>query len=61
LDCVKYIHEENIYHRDIKLENLLFCKETLKVKLCDFGMAERQGEEFVIRLVGTDGYIAPEL
>jgi len=60
LDAVRYCHEKNIVHRDLKLENLLF-KTTEKdtpIKIIDFGLAFilRQGgvmESFV----GTPYYM----
>ena len=35
-----YCHRQNIIHRDLKLENILVAdKETLKVKVADFGIS----------------------
>lgn len=61
LDSVAYLHDQDIYHRDIKLENILFSIGSLKAKLCDFGFAVRKLDGKVSRCVGTPGYIAPEL
>ena len=62
LDGVKYIHENNIMHRDLKLENILYIKEHDKLKLCDFGLSERyiKNYEYDIKAC-TLCYRSPEL
>lgn len=35
--AVNYIHERNVIHRDLKLENVMIDKDT--VKLIDFGFS----------------------
>jgi len=47
-------------HRDIKLENILV-GQNLELKICDFNFAEEVSKAKVIRMCGTEGYIAPEL
>lgn len=37
MDSVCYIHNQNILHRDMKLENVLIDYESRKIKLIDFG------------------------
>jgi len=60
--AVKYMHEMKIYHRDIKLENLILVDG--KVKLIDFGVSMRLSwSDKGIRardLVGTPQYASPE-
>eukprot|EP00343_Euplotes_focardii_P011683 CAMPEP_0205829346 /NCGR_PEP_ID=MMETSP0206-20130828/37876_1 /ASSEMBLY_ACC=CAM_ASM_000279 /TAXON_ID=36767 /ORGANISM="Euplotes focardii, Strain TN1" /LENGTH=87 /DNA_ID=CAMNT_0053132003 /DNA_START=229 /DNA_END=492 /DNA_ORIENTATION=- len=34
-----YLHENNLVHRDLKLENVLMDKDGY-IKLCDFGLAK---------------------
>ena len=39
-DAVGYLHERDIIHRDLKLENLLI-DSTKQLKLCDFGFSKQ--------------------
>lgn len=55
------MHKEGVYHRDIKLDNFLYCEDTLQIKLCDFGFSVNKSDGLVTKCVGTRGYIAPEL
>lgn len=62
LDGVKYLHDNRIIHRDLKLGNL-FLNDNLQVKIGDFGLATRieyEGERKKT-LCGTPNYIAPEI
>lgn len=59
---VKYLHDNRIIHRDLKLGNL-FLNDMLHVKIGDFGLATRieyEGER-KRTLCGTPNYIAPEI
>jgi polo-like kinase 1 len=59
---VKYLHDKQIIHRDLKLGNL-FLNDDLHVKIGDFGLAtkiEYDGERKKT-LCGTPNYIAPEI
>lgn len=59
LSAVEYLHNHQIAHLDIKLENILL-SEDLEVKLCDFGFASLN-----INLIswpfGSEHYAAPEI
>jgi serine/threonine protein kinase len=63
VSVVKYLHNKGIVHRDLKPENLLFEDETAKrLKLCDFGLAEKIKEgEIMYSVVGSPTYMAPEI
>ncbi|XDV14848.1 hypothetical protein PO909_015027, partial [Leuciscus waleckii] len=49
-----------VFHRDIKLENLLINTETLEVKLIDFGCGDLLQESGYERFCGTLDYCPPE-
>ncbi|MBI2786962.1 MAG: protein kinase [Legionella longbeachae] len=58
------LHKKNILHCDIKLENIIYDKETRSTGLIDFDMAlcmndNQTGTSDTFR--GTFGYVAPEL
>jgi MAP/microtubule affinity-regulating kinase len=59
-DTLSYLHSNNIAHRDIKLENILINKNTLKIKLIDFGFAiKASGHSVRSTLIGTPCYLPP--
>lgn len=57
--AVEYIHNQNIAHCDIKLENIMLCLETGKIILIDFGLA-RDALGKTVRKGGTDICMSPE-
>lgn len=52
MNGLKYIHANNINHRDIKAANILITKEGI-CKLADFGVAAEINEDTTISAVGT--------
>ena len=59
LEAVRFCHEHNICHRDIKLENILLDKD-FNPKICDFSFACENASDLKSNL-GTSGYKPPEV
>lgn len=62
LNGIKQLHNNDIYHRDIKPDNILFVKKTWKIG--DLGLIENRNSEFEIKEVGEKigpiGWLSPE-
>lgn len=59
---MSYLHEKNILHRDIKLENILIDYTTKKIKLIDFGYSVIINPTIKAQVsCGTPSYMAPEI
>ncbi|ORX92539.1 Pkinase-domain-containing protein, partial [Basidiobolus meristosporus CBS 931.73] len=63
--AVEHLHDRNICHRDIKLENVLIQNSDVgnfTVKLSDLGLAEYASNiSYLSSRCGTDEYCAPEI
>ena len=67
LSSLKHMHDKNIIHTDIKLENILITKnlndikynKDINIKLCDFGTSHQTTEKCNFN-IGTVDYCAPE-
>lgn len=61
IDAVNYMHLNNIYHRDLKLDNIMIDR-TGKVTIIDFGFAIQVPKDTkVTSFCGTPFYMAPEI
>lgn len=63
--CLDYCHRQGIYHRDLKLENILITSSG-QLKICDFGLASvralQQNDNDLCRtIVGTEDFSPPEV
>lgn len=60
LSALKYIHEQNVLHRDVKPSNILVASKPsgLSVKLCDFGLSTQERRARTV--CGAQRYLAPE-
>jgi len=54
------MHSLAVYHRDIKLDNLIYEPDSQVLKIIDFGFAVT-GKERLKSPVGTPSFMAPEL
>jgi len=68
LEAIKYIHENGIIHRDIKLENIMMDfnptavgDDRFDIKLVDFGLSVKSNNIKLFKKSGTPGYVAPEI
>ena len=64
ISAVDYCHSQKVYHRDLKLENVLL-KDTVSntIKVSDFGMAKDTNVSSMpkTKRIGTIAYMAPEV
>ena len=61
LEGIQYLHIKNIYHRDIKLENLIIDENNF-IKIIDFGFAtSSQKTKLLNFFCGTPSYMPPEI
>lgn len=65
LEAVSYLHENDICHRDIKAENILFESklDNSAIRLIDFGLSRThaEGDGMMTNRAGTCYYMSPEL
>lgn len=61
VDALKYMHKHNIFHQDIKPNNIIVSLENNSSKLVDFGLAMNHLEKKKsTKITGTYAYMPPE-
>lgn len=60
LDALMYVHKRQLFHRDLKPQNILITYKGDNVKLVDFGLALADDFEDNLLQAGTPKYAAPE-
>lgn len=60
LSALSYVHKQQVFHRDLKPDNILLTYKGNNVKLFDFGLAASDEFEENMLLSGTPKYSAPE-
>jgi serine/threonine protein kinase len=61
IEGIFYLHEKNIFHRDIKLENIII-KDKVDIKIIDFGFGTFSPRNKLLNFFcGTPSYMPPEI
>jgi len=61
IEGIFYLHSKNIFHRDIKLENIIIENKSL-IKIIDFGFGTwSPRNKFLNFFCGTPSYMPPEI
>ncbi|KAF7845211.1 CBL-interacting serine/threonine-protein kinase 14-like [Senna tora] len=64
ISAVRYCHSAGVFHRDLKLDNLLI-DDNMDLKVSDFGLSALndhvRSDGFLHTICGTPAYVAPEV
>jgi len=58
---LQYLHQNNIIHRDLKMDNCLLNADATTLKICDFGEARHRTNQSLTQGVGAVNHHAPEI
>jgi len=58
---IKFLHENNIIHRDIKCDNIFINGTTGNIIIGDFGLAKNMENNITKTILGTPEFMAPEI
>ena len=62
LITLQYLHQRNVTHRDIKLENIIIDTHKGNIKLIDFGFCCCNSADVKLKVFcGTPSYMCPEI
>lgn len=58
---INYLHQRNICHRDITLDNIIYNFKLNKLTIIDFGISRKKNHEKMWTKTGKILYMAPEI